>query len=225
MSDPWPPRPPTEPGEPGGAGAPGAPAAPGRPAAESRSTEERRSSNRRALGVAIGVVLIVLAVAALASGRGLPPGSSTFPPIGATPGPAGAAAAATRHDVARALAAQGLLAEDSTRTYRPAEAPGFATAPRIILRAILPDDPDHGLIVIYEFSSPTAATDAAREQADYIASGVGRVQFPTDARFVIRVVGATAVFFTWSPENSRDPRTASIGTALETIGLGIPVPN
>jgi hypothetical protein len=170
-------------------------------------------------------VLGVIAFAALASGRGIPPGSTTFPPAGSTPGPAGGAAAATRNAVARALATAGFGSEDSVRTYRPAEAPGFATAPRTVLRAILADDPDHGLIVIYEFASPPAAADAAREQADYIASGVGRVQFPTDSRFVVRVVGSTAVFFTWSPQNSPDPRTASIGSALESIGSGVPVPN
>jgi hypothetical protein len=79
--------------------------------------------------------------------------------------------------------------------------------------------------VIYEFANPAAATTAAEEQARYVASGIGRVQFPPDTRFVIRVVGATAVFFAWSPANSPDPRTESIPAALESLGTGMPIPN
>ena len=163
-------------------------------------------------------------IVALVGGAAGRPGEPTFPPVGVTPGPAGSVAAATRGEVTRALATQGLQAEDAARSYRPAEAPEFATAPRLVVRAILPDDPDHGRIVIYEFASPTAATSAATSQAAYLASGVGRVQFPPDSRFVLRVVGATAVFFTWSPAGSPDARTAQIGTALETLGLGVTIP-
>ncbi|MBF8290024.1 MAG: hypothetical protein HW391_992 [Chloroflexi bacterium] len=183
------------------------------------------SPNRRALRLALLVVLGVLVFGALASGRAVPPGSATFPPVGTTTGPAGGAAALTKGDVTRALAAQGVPSEDGTGSYRPAEAPAFATAPRILLRAILPADPDRGLILIYEFASPAAALAAAEEQAAYIASGVGRVQFATDAQFIVRVVGSTAAFFSWSPSNSPDPGTASIVAALRTLGIEVPVPN
>jgi hypothetical protein len=182
------------------------------------------SRNVRALGIAVVVVAVFIIIAALVGGA-RPPGSATFPPVGATVGPAGNATAVTRGDVIRALSAQGLQAEDAVRDYRPAEAPAFAAAPRIRLRAILPDDPDHGLIVIYEFASPVAATAAAEEEARYIASGIGQVQFPNDSRFVIRVVGSTAIFFTWSPPSSPDERTALIEEALQTVGVGIEVPN
>ena len=178
----------------------------------------------RALGIAVVVVAVFILIAALVGGT-RPPGSSTFPPVGATVGPAGNVTAVTRGEVIRALSAQGLQAEDTTRPYRPAEAPAFAAAPRILLRAILPDDPDHGLVVIYEFASPVAATAAAEEEATYIASGIGQVQFPNDSRFVIRVVGSTAVFFTWSPPSSPDERTPLIEAALETVGVGVEVPN
>lgn len=223
MSDPWPPRP----AEPDLAESPGAERSPGveRPVDTAPDARERPSANRRALGVAAVAVLAVLVVAALVGGGAGPPGSPTFPPVGATAGPAGGSAAATRSDVARALSAQGLQSEDATRPYRPAEAPRFATAGRVILRAILPEDPDHGLIVIYEFGSPAAAATAAQEQASYVASGVGLVQFPPDSRFIIRVVGSTAVFFAWSPANSPDPRIESIPAALESIGSGVPIPN
>ncbi len=219
MSDPWPPIPPQPPDSAADTSPVGSHADP------ASQDDAPPSSNRRALVIAGLAVLGFMVIAVLVGGGARPAGSATFPPAGATTGPAGGAVAATRGDVARALSAQGLQSEESTRPYRPAEAPAFATAPRILLRAILPDDPDHGLIVIYEFSSPGAATAAAEEQAAYIATGVGRVQFPPDSRYVIRVVGSTAVFFAWSPANAADPRTPSIGTALETVGLGIPVPN
>lgn len=225
MSDPWPPKPPEAPV----AEAPVAEApvteAPVAPDPGPALYDGRPSPNRRALAIAVVAVLGFMAIAALVGGGAKPPGAATFPPVGATTGPAGGVAAATRTDVARALSAQGLQLDDSARPYRPAEAPAFATAPRVVLRAVLPDDPDHGLIVVYEFSSPVAATAAAGEQAAYVASGVGRVQFPPDSRFVIRVVGATAIFFTWSPASSPDARTAFIGDALDKLGLEVAVPN
>jgi len=182
----------------------------------------RPSPNRRALGLAIVAVLVILVLAALVGGSA-EPGGATFPPAGATTGVAGGAAAVTRGEVARALGAAGLQVEDATRAYRPAEAPGFATAPRVVIRAILPDDPDHGLIVIYEFVDPMAASAAAEAQASYVASGVGRVQFSNDTQFVIRTLGSTALFYAWSPAVSTDPRAAAIATALETVGVGVPV--
>jgi hypothetical protein len=188
-------------------------------------TNPRPSTNRRALVIAALAVVGLVIVAALASGTATSPGAPTFPPVGATAGPAGGSAAATEADVVRALAASGLQAEPATRPYRPAEAPQFATAPRAVLRAILPDDPDHGLIVVYEFLTPAAAAAAAEEQAAYLAGGIGRVQFPPDARFTIRVVGSTAVFFSWSPENSPDARVESIPAALDAVGVGVPIPN
>lgn len=186
---------------------------------------DRPSSTRRALAIAVIAVLLLVAVLALIGGAATPPGSPTFPPAGATAGPAGSSAAATRSQVARALAAQGLQSEDPIQPYRPAEGPRFATAGRVVLRAILPDDPGHGYVVIYEFDSPAAALAAAQEQAAYVTSGVGLVQFAPDSRFVLRVVGPTAVFFTWSPANSPDARVETIPAALETIGSGVPIPN
>jgi hypothetical protein len=196
-------------------------AAPG--AATPGADGERSSANRRALGLAVLAVLVLVVVASLVGGS-TPPGGATFPPAGATTGAAGGASAVTRGEIARALAVAGLQVEDATRAYRPAEAPAFATAPRIVVRAILPDDPDHGLLVIYEFIDQSAATAAAEAQAAYVASGVGRVQFPNETQFVIRVLGSTAVFYAWSPPVTTDQRAAAIATALETLGVGVPVP-
>ncbi len=223
MSDRWPPRPPEAPVVEGPVADHVVADEP--PAGVEPDTAAQPSANRRALGIAAVAVVTFMVVAALIGGGPTMPGSPTFPPVGVTAGPAGGSAAATRTDVARALAARGLQSEDATRPYRPAEAPRFATAGRTILRAILPEDPDHGLIVIYEFAGPAVAAAAAAEQATYVASGIGLVQFPPDSRFIIRVVGSTAVFFAWSPANSPDARTESIPAALESIGTGVPIPN
>jgi hypothetical protein len=193
------------------------------PATEATDGAPRGSANRRALGLALLAVLVIVVLGALVGG-GAPPGGATFPPAGATTGVAGGAAAVTRGEVARAHATAGLQVEDAARTYRPAEAPAFATAPRIVVRAVLAGDPDRGLIVIYEFLDPAAATAAAEAQAAYVASGVGRVQFPNETRFVIRVLGSTAVFYAWSPAVATDPGAAAIAAALEAVGVGVAVP-
>lgn len=109
--------------------------------------------------------------------------------------------------------------------HRPAEGAAFAAAPRAVFQVVLPEDPVHGFVSIYQFADDAAAATAGREQAAYVASGPGRVQFQPDTRFVLRQLGSTVVFFTWSPANSPDPRTADIQKALETVGVGIPVPS
>lgn len=225
MSDELPPRPndPRRRSESGGPPPVVEASAPGPGETPAATAADRPLASRRALGFAILAVLIVIILAALVGG-GAPPGGSTFPPAGATTGTAGGAAAVTRGEVAQALATVGIQVEDAARSYRPAEAPAFATAPRIVVRAILPDDPDRGLLVIYEFLDPAAATAAAEAQAAYVASGVGRVQFPNETRFVIRVLGSTAIFYAWSPAVSLDARAADIATALETVGIGVAVP-
>jgi len=219
MSDPWPPRPPEPPLAEAAA-----------PVTEMAAPEAadlpRRSPNRRALMFTIGVLVVALVLATLAAGPVAAPGSATFPPPGASPAAAGAAAASTRSSVVSALAAVGLQAEDVSSPYRPAEAAPLAGAARIVLRAVIPGDPDHGRVVIYEFRSTAEATAAAQEQAAYVASGVGLVQFPPDTQFVIRVVGPTLAFHAWSAANSPDiSRAAAVGTALETLGFGVPGPN
>lgn len=187
---------------------------------------DRVSANRRALAIAVIVVVIVVIAAAFVAGRAGAPGAPTFPPAGATTPPAGPAAVATRSDIAAALAAQSLQLEDLAPPYRPAESARLATAPRIVVRAIIPNDPDHGRIVIYEFLSTGDATSAAQEQAAYLASGVGRVQFTPDTQFILRVVGSTVVFYSWAVANSPDlAKATAVSTALQTLGFGVPVPS
>lgn len=148
---------------------------------------------------------------------------TTFPPLGSTPAPVGDATAATARQVVGALAAVGLQGVDANRQYRPPEGALLTAAPRSVLQATLPDDPAHGFIVIYAFASDATAQAAAEDQAAYIASGPGRVQFTPDAHFVLRVAGSTVVFFWWSPGAALDQRTKDIEAALGNVGTEVPV--
>jgi hypothetical protein len=174
---------------------------------------------RRAL-----VAAIVAGTFAAGCASGTNTHRTTFPTVGATPGAAGESAAATRDLVLQALRGAGLEAAESTRPHRPSEGPLLAAAPRTIVQVVLPDDPEHGFIVIYELASPAAAEAAARDQAAYIASNVGKVNFPSDSHFVIRVAGQTVLFFSWSPGAATDVRTRSIEDALSTVGTAVPIP-
>ncbi len=229
MSDPWPPRPPDgrERREtPVPLEVPAGPKTPAIDGTDEAGPARRSSANRRALGITALVVVGFLAIVVVVGGPGAAPGSPTFPPAGATAAPAGSEALATRGDVAAALAAQGMHIEDVVSAYRPAEAPRLAVAPRIVVRAVIPTDPEHGRVVIYEFLDSAVATGAAREQAAYGACGVGRVQFPPQTQFSLRVVGSTVVFYAWSSTDSPDPgRLTAVATALATLGFEVPVPN
>ena len=177
--------------------------------------------NRRARA-ALGLTLVSIVVAGcFSTGDQI----VTFPPASFGTGTTTAATAETRRLVEAALAAQGLQAAEPAVGHRPAESPTLTDAPRLVLQVQLPDDPTHGYVTIYELKDGAAADAAAREQAAYVGSGVGRVQFPPDTSFVIRTAGATVVFFAWSAANSPDARTPRIETALETIGSAVEVPN
>lgn len=176
----------------------------------------------RVAAAAAGILAVALGLAAC-GGPGGP--RVTYPPIGATTPPIGGAAAQTRQAVTTAIAAAGYQVGDAVQPYRPAEGARLAGAARIVLGVLIASDPEHGRIVLYELANSGEAQEAAEEQAAYVASGVGRVQFPSGTRFVIRVVGATVVFFAWSAENSTDPEAmAAIADALTSVGSGVPVP-
>jgi hypothetical protein len=135
-----------------------------------------------------------------------------------------AAVAQTRGELARALGAAGYQVTDPQVPYRAAEAPALTAAPRAVVQVLLAQDLDAGYITIYEFESAGAASDAGREQAEYLASGPGRIQFASDARVVIRQVGTTVVFYAWSPGSTDDPRAPGILPILESLGTAIAVP-
>ena len=100
----------------------------------------------------------------------------------------------------------------------------MAGAPRSVLQVQLPDDPAHGHVVIYSLGSAVTAERAAFDQAAYIASGPGKIQFAPGSHFVLRTVDTTVIFFTWSPGGSPDQRTGLIEQALNTIGIAVPIP-
>jgi hypothetical protein len=156
-----------------------------------------------------------------ASGATTPllPVESVGPSIGTT-----AAVAETRAAIVTVLAGKSLQLDDPKVPFRPPESLAFAAAPRGVYQVLLPDDPNHGFISVYEFPDASSAAAAGQEQAAYVGSGPGRVLFPLDTRFVIRQLGTTIVFYAWSPGSSGDPRAADIQPALETLGTGIAVP-
>ena len=188
--------------------------------------------NRRpAAALRIPVIAVSLTIAAsivvAACGAGAPNAVPvTFPPQSFGPsGASSGAAASTRAVIVQALGGKRLQLRDAQVAVRPPESPRLAAAPRLVVQAILPNDPTHGFISIYEFPDDSAAADAGREEASYIASGPGRVQFTADARFVIRQLGPTIVFYTWSPGSTSDATNADIQQALETVGIAIAVPS
>lgn len=176
---------------------------------------------RGTAGAALLALVSALAFAACAPGTS----RTTYPPMGSTPQPVGDATNATKQAVINALAAAGLQAADATRAFRPPEGPLLAAAPRSVLQVALADDPDHGFIVVYALDSPNVALAAANDHAAWVASSIGRVNFPPGTQFALRAVGSNVVLFSWLPGASSDSRLDQVGAALETIGEGITVPN
>jgi hypothetical protein len=179
--------------------------------------------------VAARLTLVVASLAILAVGCGIGANATATasfapPTVGPSTGTT-AAVSQTRAALAAALAAKSLQLGDPKVPFRPPESARLAVAPRAVYQVVLPADPGHGFVSVYEFPDAAAAATAGKEQADYVASGPGRVQFPLDARFVIRQLGTTIVFYAWSPGSSPGPRTADIQAALETLGTGIAVPS
>ena len=131
----------------------------------------------------------------------------------------------TRGSLVSALGVRNLVLADSQAAVRPAEAPMLGAAPRAVYQVLLPKDPARGFIVVYEFADPARAAAAATEQQAYLGTGPGRVQRPQGTVTVVRQVGSTVVLYEWLPDASQDPSAAGIQAALETLGIGYPVPN
>ncbi len=129
-----------------------------------------------------------------------------------------------RNQLTTTLAAAGLPLTQPASAVRPGESPLLTAAPRTVGQVILPADPDHGFIVLYGFPDPASAYAAAQQQAAYVGSGEGRVQFVPDSQFVLRQDGSCVLFYAWSPSASTDPRSPDIATVLGTFGVGIDVP-
>lgn len=153
-------------------------------------------------------------------------GSTSVPsasPLASSAVPVSAATTATASQIGSMLRVAGVLSSVSPVPYRPAESPALADAARVVLKADLAGDPDQGFIVIYDFPDAGRAFAAGGQMADYLASGPGRVQFADNARFVMRQVGSTLVFYSWKPSDAPEPGAAAVATALGTLGVEIPI--
>lgn len=167
---------------------------------------------------ALAVVGLSVAGCGIAATRAsLPPGPTaavaSFPPV----------VRDTRRLVVDALGRDGLTLQDAVQPFRPPESPSMVDAPRGVFQVVLPDDPAHGYLVIYAFRDAATAVAAAHDQAAYIGSGPGRIQFPPDTQSVIRQVDTTVIVYSWSPANSIDTRAGAIPTDLSTVGIEVPI--
>lgn len=183
----------------------------------------RLTAPGQAAALVLGAVLSV--VGCMASGSGPVPSAGL--PV-RTEGPSrsvGPAVARTRERLVTALGTRNLVLQDSQAAFRPPEDATFTTAPRALYQVILPEAPQEGFIVVYEFPDAARASAAASAQAAYLATGPARVQSPFGARHILRLVGSTVILYTWVPEGAEDPRQPDIQVALETLGAGVPVPS
>jgi hypothetical protein len=135
-----------------------------------------------------------------------------------------AAVGQTRAAIAAALAREQIELQDTTKPFRNAESRRLAAAPRAVFQALLPDDPEGGYVVVYEFRDSGAAVDAGNEFAGYLGTGAGRIQFPTDVQHTIRQLGTTLIVYSWAPSTSPDPGSPKVAAALATLGIGFAPP-
>lgn len=151
--------------------------------------------------------------------------SSPAPPLVGPAATLSPAVALTRAELVRVLGERNLVLADTQRPFRPPEVAELAAVPRTVFEVTLPEAPDDGFVVVYEFADPTAAAEGSAVQAAWLASGPGRIQAgPSGTIHVLRLVGPTLVFWTWNPEGAADPRTPDIQAALERLGIGVPIP-
>ena len=178
-------------------------------------------------GLAILVGLLLTAMTALA-GCGVGANGSPASGPAASVGPsvtAGPAVAQTRGVIASALSSVSVQFGDATTPYRPAESSRLRDAPRALYQVVLPDQPDAGYIVVYDFPDAAAAVDAGNEEAGYLGTGNGRVQFPLGTQHVLREVGPTLILYSWVPAASSDPTAGNVAQALSKLGIGFTVPS
>jgi hypothetical protein len=165
-------------------------------------------------GIVVGLLLVLAQVLGLGVGGGGQGGAVTI-------APAGDAAQRTSDVVAAALSAAAFVVQEPQTPYRPGESQALVGVPRRVLQVVVPSDPTHGYVVIYELPSNNDADRVGQDFDAYLRGGTGAIQYPRDAQFVIRRVGQTLVFFPWSPSVSPDPEVARLASVL--AGIGNPV--
>ena len=168
-------------------------------------------------------VVGVLALAAVLSGCGIAASTSRLVTPAAPSQVAGSALspalALARGEIVRALGTVNLILDEPNVPFRAPESPSLVAVPRAVVQVVLPDDPRHGYVTMYELGTEEAARTAAAEQLAYVTSGVGRVQFPPDTQFVVRRLATTVIFHAYSPENATDERAVDVVTALNRVGV------
>lgn len=173
----------------------------------------------------LAAALVALSIAAGGCGIAANTSPAVVPSTDAGPTPlAGAATAATFGAIRAALSSVAVQIGSATRPYRPAESGRLRDAPRTVYQVVLPDQPDAGFIVVYEFRDAAAAVDAGNEEAGYLGSGAAKVQFPTGTQHVLRALGPTLILFSWLPAASSDPSPGNVATALGSLGVGFAIP-
>lgn len=175
-----------------------------------------------------GRACLVLAMAVALAGCGVGANSTPASLPAESVGPATSvtgATAQTRGLIVAALSAVAIQLVDASRPYRPPESARLRDAPRAVYEVPLPDQPDGGYLVVYEFPDAAAAVDAGNEEAGYLGTGPARVNFPRDAQHALREVGPTLILFSWSPSDADATTEAGVASALGTLGIGFTVPN
>ena len=170
---------------------------------------------------------LLIATSLIVGGCGVAASTSTASVPVASAGPsarAGGATATTVGAIQAALSSVAVQVGDSQTAFRPPESGRLRSAPRTVLHAVLPDQPDAGFIVVYEFPDAAAATDAGNEEAGYLGTGPALVEAPLGTQYVLRALGPTLIVFPWLPSASSDPTASQIAAALGTIGIGFAVP-
>ncbi len=182
------------------------------------------TSSIRRLRAPLPLMGLVLAATGLLAGCGAGARTAALP----SPSPTASvllsdAVGLARIQIESALKLRELAVIEPSEPYRPGESPALAAAPRVVLQAVLPDAPNSGFIVVYDLPTAGAAYAAAIQMGAYLESGQGRIQFPPDARYVLRQLGSSVIFLAWSPSTVTDPRIDEVAAALETLGTGIPI--
>ena len=77
---------------------------------------------------------------------------------------------------------------DADRTGPPSRA-RLRDAPRAVYQVVLPDQPDAGFIVVYEFPDAAAAVDAGNEEAGYLGTGPAGSSSRSGPQHVLRRSG------------------------------------
>jgi hypothetical protein len=183
-----------------------------------------RRLRRPGAGAALAAAVALAVVGGCGIGAAGVPASLPAASVGPS-ATAGADVQQTRGVIAAALRSVAVQFGDATRPYRPAEASRLRDAPRAVYQVVLPDQPDAGYIVVYHFPDASSAVDAGNEEAGYLGTGNGRVQFPLGTQHVIRELGPTLILYSWLPSASSDPTAGKVADALNTIGIGFTVPS